>query len=149
MAGKKSKLDGKTGKTEFNKASGAGKVKKPHRNYSHKELLDKMDRYSSVAKTGRQLRDTTDMKKEYLERNLQKADRRLVRNHHYRMGIKKDIHPKETLENLRQQDKEQDQRDRNKVADKVKDYTHRNYTPSQIFNAHAPEKPKDMSIDKS
>lgn len=142
MAKSKSRLDGKTSKAAFNKASGS-KKKKAHRNYSHKELMDKIDRYASVAKTGRELRDVTDIKKAYVDRNLEKAGNRLVRNHHFRQGIRAGIHPKETLDNLERMDREQDKGDRNAVAGKVKRYVHRNYAPSQLFNANAKDRPMD------
>ena len=149
MADNKSKLDGKSGRPGFNKAGGTEKKARPRRNYSHRELTDRIDRYASVAKTGRQLRDILDTKKEYLDGNLKKAENRSARNRNYRLGVRAGIHPNESMENLRRQDREQDQGDRNKVAAKVKAYAHRNYTPSQIYNAHAMEKPKDRSIDKS
>lgn len=143
MAAKASKLDGKTSVPEFNKASGAD-VPKAQRNYSHKELTEKLDRYASVAKSGKELKDTLDMKKEYVDGNVKKADNRARRNHFYKMGMKAEIHPHETLKNLDKLDKEQDQWDRNTVAERVGDYARRNYTPTQKFNANA----KDMSMEK-
>ncbi len=147
MKGKGSKLDGKTSKPGFNKESGADRPK-PQRNYSHKQLIEKIDRYASVAKTGKQLKDVLDIKSEYVGRNLKKAENRSVRNNHYRLGARANIHPRETIENLRQQDRQHDQSDRNRVAGEVKAYAHRNYAPSQVFNAHARERPKDRPLDK-
>ncbi|MCB0518507.1 MAG: hypothetical protein H6577_10015 [Lewinellaceae bacterium] len=148
MAAKFSKLDGKTSKPGFTKASGSDKQPKAHRNYSHNEVMDKLDRYASVAKTGKELKDVLDMKKEYVDTNLKKAENRAVRNYYYRMGARAEIHPRETLENLQRADKDQDQWDRDAVAERAGNYARRNYAPPQMFNAHARDMAKDRPIDK-
>lgn len=147
MADKASKLDGKTSVPEFNKASGAD-IPKPQRNYSHQEVHEKLDRYASVVKTGKELKDTLGMKMEYVDDNLKKAENRARRNHFYKMGMKAEIHPHETLKKLKEMDKQQDQWDRNSVAERVGDYVRRNYTPPQMFNANAKDMSKEKPMDK-
>ncbi len=139
-------MNDRTIKENFNK-----KAKKPtiQRNYSHKELIEKIDRYASVAKAKDQKKEMLDIKERHIKRTQELPGRRFARNLHYQQGIRRSIHPRETLENLNKQDKLQDQRDRNRVVKKAKDYYHKNYSLTKLHSdATKDNKSKDISKDK-
>lgn len=148
MPDKKSKLDGKTSRPDFDRAKGGGKPKQA-RNYSHGQLVSKIDRYASVAKTGKQKKDMLGLKEGYEQENERKAMNRGARDEHFRQGQRAGIHQMDTLQGLHGQDRETDQRDRNRTAKEAKRYYHRNYSLSKSHREAASKgKGKDITVDK-
>lgn len=140
-------MNDKSIKKDFGKAS-----KKPtvQRNYSHKELVEKIDRYATVAKTEDQKKEMLDIKDKYIKRSQELPGRRFARNLHYQQGIRASIHTRETLKSFDKQDKLQDQRDRNRVVKQAKEYYHKNYSLTKLHGEVAKDnKSKEISKDRS
>ncbi len=135
----------KKGKTTdaFNKTN-----QKPviHKNYTHWQLLKKINLYKSLAKTKEQKKVVEKIKGEYETKEQKKPGNRFARKIHFEQGKSAMIHPQETKKNLENQYIKQDQRERNKLALKAKNFYHKNYSVSKAFNAKP--KPKTKSMDK-
>lgn len=136
----------------FNTKSGAEKKKsRPRRNYSHRELMGQIDRYTARAKTGKDLKAMTDLKLDYLGDNVAKADARVRRDVYFHKGKRAEIHPGKTAGDMRKQDNERDQADRNEYADLAKTYYHRNYSLSKAHKeavARSKIRTKGKGMDK-
>ena len=141
-------MEDKTIKDDFNFASKKPETT-PKRNYSHKEVIEKIDAMASVRKTDKQKEEMLRIKDKYVERVTQGGVNRVVRRRNYQMGIAAGIHPRETLERLETLDRIQDQRLRNKTMAKAKDYYHRNYSISKEFRTANPRgRNRDMDMDR-
>ncbi len=141
-------MEDKTSKPDFNKSNGAEKPKF-HRNYTGKEMIQIIDGYASVAKTPEQEKDMLDIKDDYIRTREQRIASMPARDRYYQDGIEAGLHPRETLENLDRQAREQDQRDRNRAVDKAKTYYHRNYSLSKDFKESLNRpRPKDRDMTK-
>ena len=136
-------------KGNFNNSGKKPKVTKNVRNYSHKEVVIKSDRYASVAKTGKQQKDMQEIKDQYFKRSLEKQVNRGERDRNLRMGIDAHIHRRDVLERQEKQDKVIDQSDRNKTMKKAKEYYQRNYSTTKAFKeVNKKPKVKSKGMDK-
>ncbi len=143
----------KTNKDAFDEAAKKKEEqdKKVKRNYSHKQLMSKLETYKSIAKTGEQQKFMNTQKEAYLKKNNKKVHDRMERNYNATMGIQVGIHDRNIVPQLMSNDKKIDQDDRNKVAKNAKSYYHRNYSVSKDFAKKASAdktKGKEKDIEK-
>lgn len=138
-------MDGKSSKDSFMKASSKPM---PKRNYSHREIVEKTDRFASVAKTGDQKKDMLEIKDNYYLDKEKANVNRFIRNRNFEMGKRAGLHQGRTREDLERQDKVQDQDKRNKTMKAAKTYYHKNYSLSKTFK-EAAKKPKTKTRDVS
>lgn len=141
-------MKGESNKDRFNKKS---KKSVPKRNYSEREVVVKIDRFSSVAKTAKQKNKMLKIRQEYYAGKEKTAVHRFIRNKNFELGKRAGLHSTKTMEDLQLQDKTQDQNRRNTTMEKAKTYYHKNYSLSKRHKETVQKsktKPKEISKER-
>jgi len=116
----------------FNKLNGNQKINS-HRNYTHWELLEKIDKYERFTKTKEDRDKLLKAKADYIKRNEKKVLNRARRDEVFAMGWNRGISRDKTHLDLYEGDKLQDERDRQKLAKSMKGHYHKNFSLSRGF----------------
>ena len=120
-------MEGKTGRKHFSR----------NRNYSHKEVVEKLDYLAAVAKPWKQQKEMLNMKDDYLAREKRKESSRPLKYLRYQQERENEERLWDKFRNLCMVDKELDRRYRIKIVKSAKKIYRRNFSLSKKFKTAA------------
>lgn len=124
---------------DFNEAAGnKTKIEEDKKNYSRKELYQKLNNYALTARNGKDFSFMQELKDEYEAKISKKDTAALKRNYHFNHAKSKGLHQKISLKKLEEDRAISDQQDRNNAVKEAKQYYHQNYSLKKSFSKVAP-----------
>ena len=134
----------------FNKASGKEKVETKKRDYSEKEMLDLIERYSQFAKLKSHKQEIEMIKSKHYNQNMELNEERGMQLKNLDDAPKSALSGLKERENLEKQFGMEDQYNRNKTVEEVQQHYHQNYALSKHFKASLERQiEKSKTMDKS
>ena len=145
-------------KGEFRKSVVQEKAK-PHRNYSEKEMIEKIDRYAHFAKSNGHRKVMRDIKQKHYGDKQHREQKRGIQVKHGMDGIKAGLHDRFAMDNVKANFAKKDQQERSFAVAQAKLYYHQNYSLSKTYKENlerqmsktrdkAPEKTILLDLDR-
>lgn len=119
------------------------------KNYTHHELLDKIDRYKAFIKSKEDYDALEKTKQSYLNREGSKHITRAKRDKVFLLSQRTGISPDKTLSDIRKSDQLVDERHRQKVASDVKSLYRKNFSVLKMFKSPSITNEKTKPIEKT
>jgi len=105
-----------------------------HKNYTHHQLLDQLDRYAARAKTKEQRDEILKRKEKYKKHHDRKHINEASRPVNFKAGQDIGLHAHITPYEMHQQELDIEQSKRNSIAREARKFYHKNYSASKDFS---------------
>jgi|GEM_PF-3708703 len=120
---------------DFNEAAGnKTKIEEDKKDYSRKDMYQKLNNYTLTAKNGKDLSFIQELKDKYEEKISKKDASTLKRNYYFNHAKSKGLHQNVSINKLEEDRALSDQRDRNNTVKEARQYYHQNYSLKKSFS---------------